>query len=68
MQDQSGGGEYVSTVKVEQREEGIAIKAKDESGKNEAKKRKKLSGRCRFFSFLRSYFVPQRIQSVLVYN
>lgn len=69
MQDQSSGGGCVSTGKVEQREEGNAIKAREESGEDEAKKRKKLSGRGAGFFFFRSFFFfPQRIQDVLVYN
>lgn len=54
----------MSTGKVEQREEGNAIKAREERGE---RKRKKLSGHGAgfFFSFL---FSPQRIQNVLVYN
>lgn len=58
MQDQSGGGGCVSTGKVEQREEGNVIKSREESGEDEAKKRKKLSGRGAgfFFSFLSFFF------------
>lgn len=53
MQDQSGGGGCVSTEKVEQREEGNAIKAREECGEDEAKKRgKKIKWtRCLFFFF-----------------
>lgn len=55
----------MSTGKVEQREEGNAIKASEERGE---RKRKKLSGHGAGFFFSFFLFSPQRIQNVLVYN
>lgn len=57
----------MSTVKVEQKEESNAIKAREESGKNKAKKRKKLSGLCRvlFFSFFLPFLSHKRFRTFL---